>query len=76
VEDHLASIADPLARSLAGSGIAYLRLAADSLLRRVGPPRYVVPATGSALPVLLPDESSFACDAAIADDRPPGKPLQ
>jgi nitrate reductase assembly molybdenum cofactor insertion protein NarJ len=51
LEDHLSSIAAPLAQSLAASGITYLQLAADALFSRVGPPRYTV-ATNSSLPML------------------------
>ena len=51
LEDHLSSIAEPLAQSLAASGITYLQLAAEALLSRVGPPRYTVAAEPS-LPML------------------------
>lgn len=37
VAEHLAMLAEPLARSLEGSGIAYLSRAGQSLLARVGP---------------------------------------
>ena len=52
VEDHLSSIAEPLAKSLASSGITYLQLAADALLARVGPARYTVPGACSSLPTI------------------------
>jgi nitrate reductase assembly molybdenum cofactor insertion protein NarJ len=41
IEDHLSTLAEPLARSLAASGIRYLALASASLRRRVGPRRQV-----------------------------------
>jgi nitrate reductase assembly molybdenum cofactor insertion protein NarJ len=37
IEEHLAELADPLARTLAGSGIPYLEKAAKALRRRTGP---------------------------------------
>jgi nitrate reductase assembly molybdenum cofactor insertion protein NarJ len=63
VEDHLSSIAEPLALSLAASGISYLRLAAAALLRRVGPPRHVVPAAGP-LPAFLDETCLSGCASA------------
>jgi TorA maturation chaperone TorD len=44
VDEHLSAIAKPLAESLASSGIPYLALTSEALLRRVGPPKPVVPA--------------------------------
>ena len=64
VADHLASIAEPLAQSLEHSGIAYLQIAADALLERVGPVRYAGPAPSPALP-MLEEEILFCCDAAV-----------
>jgi nitrate reductase assembly molybdenum cofactor insertion protein NarJ len=57
LEDHLSSIAEPLAQSLAASGITYLQLATDALLSRVGPPRSAVPAAHLSLPMFDDDSS-------------------
>ncbi|MHB8971692.1 MAG: molecular chaperone TorD family protein [Pirellulaceae bacterium] len=72
LEDHLASIAEPLAKSLEASGITYLRLAAEALFRRVGPVRYVVPTANSALPML--DEQSLSCCKSADDEAPSADP--
>ncbi|MHB0955155.1 MAG: molecular chaperone TorD family protein [Pirellulaceae bacterium] len=69
LEDHLASIAEPLAKTLKASGIVYLQLAAEALFRRVGPVRYVVPITNSA-PLLL-DENLCSCGESADDEEPP-----
>jgi len=56
VKEHLASIAEPLAASLAESGVAYLKDASAVLLRRTGP--------GLKLPVLqdpLVNDESVEC---------------
>lgn len=56
VKDHLATIAEPLAGSLAASGVAYLRDASAALLRRTG--------RAVKLPVLqdpLVDDDSVEC---------------
>ncbi|MBS1828908.1 MAG: molecular chaperone TorD family protein [Acidobacteria bacterium] len=56
VKEHLATIAEPLAGSLAESGVGYLRDAAVALLRRTGP--------SVKLPVLqdpLVDDDSVEC---------------
>jgi nitrate reductase assembly molybdenum cofactor insertion protein NarJ len=66
LEDHLSSIAEPLAASLEASGITYLQLAAAALFRRVGPARYTVPAVDSPLPLL--DEDSLSCCSATDDE--------
>jgi nitrate reductase assembly molybdenum cofactor insertion protein NarJ len=42
IEDHLNAVAEPLAKSLAHSGIAYLSHTAAALLSRVGPRQKVV----------------------------------
>jgi hypothetical protein len=39
IEDHLSRMAQPLAQSLAESGVRYLASASAALLRRAGPPR-------------------------------------
>lgn len=61
-EDHLSSIAEPLAKSLEASGIRYLSLAAAALLRRVGPPQPAVPQAG---PIPL-----FSDEACPWEDEP------
>lgn len=56
VKEHVATIAEPLAASLAASGITYLQDASAALLRRTGP--------GLKLPVLqdpLVDDESVEC---------------
>jgi nitrate reductase assembly molybdenum cofactor insertion protein NarJ len=57
VEEHLSLSAQALAELLGGSGVAYLALAGEALLQRVGPPRKV------EAPAVLPDilEDECAC---------------
>ncbi len=56
IDEHLSVMAEPLAAALENSGVRYLALAAQALLRRTGPPR--------TLPVLSSDtESLFTCGA-------------
>lgn len=62
--EHLAMMAGPLARLLAGSGVTYLARAATMLLERVGP----CPGAGRFLPVVPADAdeddgSGFTCGA-------------
>jgi nitrate reductase assembly molybdenum cofactor insertion protein NarJ len=60
IDEHLASIAEPLAAALETSGISYLALAGAALLGRVGPRRDRQ--TARSLPVLTEDdESVFEC---------------
>ncbi len=68
VEDHLASIAEPLAKSLENSGIVYLQLAAEALLKRVGPVRYVALSANSLLP--LYDDKLSCCELADDEQHP------
>jgi nitrate reductase assembly molybdenum cofactor insertion protein NarJ len=64
INDHLATLAAPLAQNLQASGIHYLSLAAQSLLRRVGPhdaepaapTRKTESATYHALPICDSDD--------------------
>ena len=63
LEDHLSSIAAPLAQSLDAFGLRYLTLASAALLHRVGPPRHVVPAAGP-LPVFNDEACLSGCTAA------------
>ena len=69
LDEHLSTIAEPLTRSLAASGIAYLVDAAAVLLRPAGPPRGTAPTAADLLPVASPDclsdgeeEPSGLCD--------------
>lgn len=66
-DDHLASIAEPLAGALASSAIVYLQLAAEALARRVGAPRPATPTAGSPLP-LLDNDAHLSC--GVVDDTP------
>lgn len=50
IEDHLKMIAEPLSKLLRNSGIGYLSLAGDALLRRTGPRNGIH--SGMTLPVL------------------------
>lgn len=60
MEDHLNTLAEPLAASLAASGISYLAQAGAALLRRVGPRRQV---TRNAPPVpgVSPEDHAPCC---------------
>lgn len=56
LDDHLSRVAQPLAASLAQSGVSYLAQVTGALLKRVGPPR--------TLPVMAqhePDDCEMAC---------------
>ena len=60
IRDHLTKIAEPLCRSLAHSGIGYLSVAGDALLKRTGPDPDRAEKRGF-LPVLDTDEETFRC---------------
>lgn len=53
INEHLAALTEPLARSLEHSGVEYLALAGRALLARVGAPRDKSPQPG--LPILVDD---------------------
>lgn len=53
LDEHLSVMAEPLARSLAASGISYLTAAAAALVQRVGPPRN---ANAAVLPTIDSDD--------------------
>ena len=60
IDEHLQTLAAPLAKSLEHSGVRYLALAGSALLRRVGPRQDRL--SGMNLPVLSEsDESAFDC---------------
>jgi nitrate reductase assembly molybdenum cofactor insertion protein NarJ len=59
IEEHLSTIAEPLAIALANSGVNYLALASNALLSRVGRRRNKT--RSRALPVLVDEESGFDC---------------
>lgn len=54
IDEHLATVAEPLARSLDASGIRYLSLTVAAIFRRVGPPRAA--GSGYDQPVSCVDE--------------------
>ena len=60
VRDHLSCVAQPLATSLAASGVAYLAAAGKALLARVGPPR-TLPVIQSLAPAADCVDSTFDC---------------
>ena len=60
VSDHLSRIAQPLAKSLAASGVKYLALAGEALLARTGPPR-TLPVIQSLAPPAACVDSTFDC---------------
>jgi hypothetical protein len=60
IDDHLSTMAEPLANSLEHSGVKYLSLAGAALLRRTGPRRDS--GRGKGLPVI--SESGFSGDDA------------
>ena len=60
VIDHLSCVAQPLAASLAASGVAYLAEAGSALLARVGPPR-TLPVIQSLAPAAECADSTFDC---------------
>ncbi|MFN0104716.1 MAG: hypothetical protein ACKV2U_21840 [Bryobacteraceae bacterium] len=60
VRDHLSCVAQPLAKSLAASGVAYLAAAGEALLARVGPPR-TLPVIQSLAPAADCVDSTFDC---------------
>jgi len=64
LDEHLSAIAEPLARSLAASGIAYLAGAAAALLTRTGPPRQSTPTPVELLPIAPPECLSNGEEAA------------
>ena len=61
--DHLSCFAQPLANSLAESGVAYLAAAGSALLARVGPPR-TLPVIQSLPPVADCVDSTIDCGIA------------
>lgn len=60
INDHLSCVAQPLAKSLAASGVAYLAAAGAAMLARVGPPR-TLPVIQSLAPVPDCVDSTFDC---------------
>jgi nitrate reductase assembly molybdenum cofactor insertion protein NarJ len=63
IEDHLSVFAERLAAMLGRSGIRYLALAGEALLRRTGPPR--TKSAALELPILQDgDVSDFDCGTA------------
>jgi nitrate reductase assembly molybdenum cofactor insertion protein NarJ len=58
LDEHLSTIAEPLARILAASDIAYLAGVAAALLHRVGPPRQPLPVMADLLPIVEPDRAT------------------
>lgn len=63
IRDHLSCVAQPLATSLAASGVAYLAAAGKALLERAGPPQTlpVLPVLQSLAPVADCVDSTFDC---------------
>lgn len=72
MREHLSALAEPLASTLAASGIAYLGAAARALANRVGPPPSAIasPQVGRLLPVIQPleDEDEIACEGTGGAD--------
>ena len=66
LREHLAAFAEPLAATLAASGVAYLAETARALAVRVGPPPSAIASVpaGRMLPVMQPleDEDEIACE--------------
>ena len=66
LREHLSALAEPLAATLAASGVAYLAETARALAVRVGPPPSAIASVpaGRMLPVMQPleDEDEIACE--------------
>jgi hypothetical protein len=69
VEDHLSTLAEPLATVLENSGITYLAQAAAALLKRVGP-RRVRPLEPDLAAIGLADSPEATCPSACACPDP------
>lgn len=67
--DHLALVAQPLAASLAMSGIRYAAAAAQALLDRVGPPRTQSAGATATLPPAAPGCACNSEDDAFSDGQ-------
>ena len=71
IDDHLNNMAEPLAKTLAASGIQYLTLAAEALLVRVGPRRKAP--TAPPVPVAECLAGATCCDWPDEADEGPTK---